>query len=76
MRGHKNLKNETNNKRRIMNKKYRREIDKIMTKHNYTLMRFNKHMVWKHNHTSKMIVVSATPSYFHKSALMRTLQNI
>ena len=46
----------------MTNKKYHRDIKKMMSSHNYYLKRQTNHFVFKHIQTGHIIVMSKSPS--------------
>ena len=57
-----------------MNRKYQREIKKIMSSHNYYLQREVKHFVFQHRQTRQQIVVSKSPSICGMRKTMRIIE--
>ena len=58
----------------MTNKKYHRELKKIMSSHNYFLQRETKHFVFQHRQTRQKITCSKSPSICGMRQTMRIIE--
>ena len=58
----------------MTNKKYHRDVKKMMSSHNYYLKRQTNHFIFKHRQTRQQIVVSKSPSICGMRKTMRIIE--